>query len=77
MKRVLTLLVVLSLIAGMMLMLCACGEKKILHCDNCGAEVEVKASSNMEEDWTIYCGPCDEELFGDDPAFDFDDNPLA
>lgn len=43
-----------------------CG-KKILHCDHCGKEVETSQSSNMEEDWLIYCAECNEELFGDDP----------
>lgn len=43
------------------------GYTKILHCDHCGEEVEVKESSNMEEDWIIYCEKCNEELFADDP----------
>ena len=47
--------------------LSACGKTKILHCDHCGTEVKVKESSNMEEDWIIYCETCNEELFGDDP----------
>ena len=46
----------------------ACGEPKVLHCDNCDAEVTVDASSNMEDDWSIYCEACNEELFGDDPV---------
>ena len=46
----------------MLLTLCSCGKKKILHCDNCGKAVEVKESSNMEEDWTIYCKECEKEL---------------
>ena len=45
----------------------ACGQAKILHCDHCGAEVKVRESSNMEEDWIIYCETCNAELFGDDP----------
>ena len=40
---------------------------KILHCDHCGTEIKVSESSNMEEDWIIYCETCNEELFGDDP----------
>ena len=50
---VLTALTVLSL-AG-----CA---KKILHCDGCGAEVQVRQSSNMEEDWIVFCAECNETL---------------
>lgn len=45
----------------------ACGASKILHCDSCGEEVQVKESSNMEEDWIIYCEECNESLFADDP----------
>ncbi len=40
---------------------------KTLHCDHCGKEVSVRESSNMEEDWIIYCDACNEKLFGDDP----------
>ena len=40
---------------------------KTLHCDNCGTIVTVEQASNMEESWIIYCGPCNEELFGDHP----------
>ncbi len=41
-----------------------CGKTKILHCDRCQKEVPVKESSNMEEDWILYCEECNEELFG-------------
>ena len=64
MKRIVCLLIAILLL---LTLLSACGEKKILHCDHCGDEVEVEADSNMEEDWIVYCGPCNEELFGDDP----------
>lgn len=60
---------IIALLCAVCMLLCcaACGEKKILHCDHCGDEVAVDADSNMEEDWIIYCGPCNEELFGNDP----------
>ena len=58
MKRFLILLTVVA----MLLMLSACGETKILHCDGCGKEVAVDADSNMEEDWIIYCQDCEKEL---------------
>lgn len=48
-------------------MLVGCTGSKILHCDHCGKEVTVEQSSNMEEDWIIYCPECNEELFADDP----------
>lgn len=58
---------VLALTAALVLLLCGCGAAKILHCDGCGKELRVKASSNMEEDWILYCDACNEEFFGDDP----------
>jgi DNA replicative helicase MCM subunit Mcm2 (Cdc46/Mcm family) len=58
------LIILISLLA---LSLFACGKTKILHCDNCNKEVKVEQDSNMEEDWTIFCESCNEELFGDDP----------
>ena len=61
-KGIAFLLLIILLMA-----LSACGKTKILHCDHCGAEVKVRESSNMEEDWIIYCETCNAELFGDDP----------
>ena len=55
--RVLSVLVAVV----MLLSLSGCG-RKVLHCDNCGKEVKVSSSSNMEEDWMIYCGDCQKEL---------------
>ena len=57
---ILTLIVILTITTS-------CGEKKILHCDHCNKEVTVDAKSNTEEDWTIFCKECNDELFGDDP----------
>ena len=66
MKKVLILLVAISIaLCGLFV---GCGEKKILHCDHCGGEIEVPADNQMEEDWIIYCESCNEELFGDDPV---------
>ncbi|MBQ4067002.1 MAG: hypothetical protein IJD22_05100 [Clostridia bacterium] len=58
MKKLIALLSALALLC----ILCSCGEKKVLHCDNCNTEVEVDASSNMEEEWSIYCGDCEKKL---------------
>ena len=62
------IIITISLIS-MLAMLASCGstKTKILHCDNCKVEVEVEESSNMTEDWMIYCEKCNEELFGNDP----------
>lgn len=58
-------IIVFLLVVLLFVMLTSCGEKKILHCDNCNVEVEVDAKSNMEEDWSIFCAECNEKLFGD------------
>ena len=58
MKRILLTVLALALLA----MLCGCGKKKILHCDGCGREVRVEASSNMEEDWIVFCKECERDL---------------
>ncbi|MBR6514084.1 MAG: hypothetical protein IKT46_04535 [Clostridia bacterium] len=50
-----------------------CGEKKILHCDNCNTEVKVDADSNMTEDWIIYCNSCNEALGLDTVVEDYED----
>ena len=60
----------LCLILAFVLMLSVfvgCGKMKTLKCDGCGTEVEVKESSNMTDEWIIYCEKCNEEFFGDDP----------
>ena len=54
-------LLILAAILALCLSLTACGSK-ILHCDGCGAEVKVSQSSNMEEDWIIFCHDCEEEM---------------
>ena len=46
-----------------------CGEKKILHCDQCGIEVDASQYPNMEEDWQIFCEACNEILFPEDGLF--------
>ena len=53
MKKLICL--VLAMLTALSLAGCA---KKILHCDGCGAEVQVRQSSNMEEDWIILCEDC-------------------
>lgn len=62
MKQTISLL----LLALSLLSLSGCAARE-LTCDGCGRKVTVNADSNMEEDWIIYCGDCNEELFGDDP----------
>lgn len=67
-RRSLLVLLALCILASA----CGCGAKKVLHCDNCGIEVEVNVDSDMEEDWLIYCEACNEALFADDPVLGAD-----
>lgn len=63
-KRILSLLI----LTAMLLTLAACEKTRIVHCDRCGAEIVLKADdSNVDEDWILLCGDCEEELYGDDP----------
>lgn len=66
---------VLAVCTIMVLGLCACGGsgKKVLHCDNCGAEVEA-TNKNMDEDWLIYCEECNEELGVEDRVMEIINN---
>lgn len=65
-KRILALLLLLSLL----LALAACGgEPKIVHCDRCGAEIRLNPDdSHVDEDWILFCGDCEEEVYGDNPV---------
>ncbi len=57
-KKSLLILLALSFVFS----LSACGKKKTLHCDGCGKEVQVAESSNMEEDWLVFCKECNEDI---------------
>ncbi|MBR3869499.1 MAG: hypothetical protein IKM66_09325 [Clostridia bacterium] len=54
--------IALLMIFAMLFAFAGCGEKKILRCDNCGADVQVDADSNMDDSWSIYCGTCNVKL---------------
>ena len=56
----------------LLLTLASCGKTKILHCDNCNAEISVSENSNMDEEWTVFCDECNEELFADNPLLNGD-----
>lgn len=60
-------IVILLALVAMLLTLASCGKTKILHCDGCGTEVEVKESSNMTEEWIVYCEKCNEQIEKDNP----------
>lgn len=56
-------LIVGMMAAFMVFGLTACkSEAKIVHCDNCGAEIKVSSSEKVEESWTVYCDDCNKEL---------------
>lgn len=63
MKKLLCLIITSALIFA----LCGCIKMKTLSCDGCGTEVSVRESSNMTDEWIIYCEECNEEFFGDNP----------
>lgn len=59
MKKLVALLLAVLLLAT----LTACAkEKKTVHCDRCGAAVEIDADSNMEEDRILFCRSCAETM---------------
>ena len=58
-KKILGILLVLA----MVLTFVGCSEKKIVHCDGCGAEIEVDADSNVnDDDWALFCSECESKL---------------
>lgn len=61
-NKMLKRIVVMLLVMLFLVTAVSCGEKKILHCDKCGAEVEVDAKSNMTEEWSLFCDTCGEEV---------------
>ena len=43
-------------------LLAGCGGTKIVHCDRCGAEIELPAKEKIDEDWIVFCKACEEEI---------------
>jgi hypothetical protein len=58
-KMLISLLVILLMLAG-------CGARKTVTCDGCGKQLQIKANSNMDDSWIIYCDACNKEFFGED-----------
>lgn len=50
------------LTAACLLGLCGCQKTRIVHCDRCGEEIEVKEDSNITEDWIVFCKNCEEPV---------------
>ena len=62
MKKIILAVMLMLLSFCLMLSIIGCEESKILQCDGCGKEVEVEESSNMEDDWIVFCEECSEDL---------------
>ena len=60
-KLLIALLAVVALLSG-------CGETKTITCDSCGKTQEVKADSQMDDSWIIYCQECEARIVGGDSA---------
>lgn len=60
MKRLICVMLILTMLFAMT----GCGKTRSVHCDSCGKEVAVKEDSNMTDEWIVYCGDCNEKLFG-------------
>ena len=61
-KRICIFLAAIILLSAL---LTGCGKPtatRIVHCDNCGKEIEVPEDSNMTDDWILYCTDCEKEL---------------
>ena len=61
MKKIVCLMLALVL----MLTLVACG-KRTVTCDGCGRDIQVKANSNVTDEWILFCSECETEFFGED-----------
>lgn len=53
---------VIVAISTMLVLLIGCGEKRTLVCDGCGKDILVRADSNMDDSWIIFCSQCEKEL---------------
>lgn len=57
---------IMVLLLTVALLLSGCGKAKTVSCDRCGEPQKVKASSNVDDSWIIYCTDCEKELFGEE-----------
>ena len=58
--------IIMGTLLAALLLLTGCGETKTVTCDGCGKAVEIKADSNMDDSWIVFCGECETDLFGED-----------
>jgi len=58
MKKILCFVLALA----MVLAVSGCGKTKTLICDGCEKEVQVSESSNMTDEWLIFCEDCQDDV---------------
>ena len=59
-------LIAIALLILALLGLCACGGKtRVVHCDGCGKEIQVDASSDLNEDAIFLCEDCQKLLYSE------------
>ena len=58
MKKILCFVLALA----MALAVSGCGKTKTLTCDGCGKTVEVSESSNMTDEWLVFCEDCQDDV---------------
>lgn len=51
-----------SLVVLFVFLAASCGKTKTVQCDNCKKELEIEESSQMNDEWIIYCEDCEKEL---------------
>ena len=56
-----------ALLLAAALLLTGCGTKTVT-CDHCGAEITLRESSNITDEWIVFCKTCEKTLFGDNPV---------
>lgn len=54
--------IALMMVIAMVFAFAGCSEKKVLKCDGCGADIQVDADSNMDDNWSLFCKDCNEKL---------------
>ena len=58
-------LIAIALLVLALLALCACGRTRVVHCDGCGKEIQVDASSDLNEDAIFLCEDCQKLLYSE------------
>lgn len=62
MKKVIFLILAFCLTLTM----ASCGKTRTVTCDHCGEAITIPDTSNITEEWIVYCKTCELALFGED-----------